>query len=195
MLRKTRHRIERKSTSQYLTRRVRASALKSDGFTLIELLFVTGIIAILSGIAVPSLIRSRAAANETSTLGTVRTVHTAQLTYALTCGKGLYAESFSALGGPQAFLPPDLTSSPTPLKTGYRFTLQPGPGGVTGFVDCNGVPIAVDYYITAEPISFGDTGGRGFASNQAHLIWQDTTGAAPVEPFTPGGTVSALGAE
>jgi hypothetical protein len=45
------------------------------------------------------------------------------------------------------------------------------------------------------PIRVGDTGSRGFASNQAHLIWQDTTGAAPVEPFTLAGTVSPLGAD
>ena len=174
---------------------LRKTCHQSDGFTLLEVIFVSGIIALLSGIAVPSLLRSRAAANETSTLGTVRTVHTAQLTYALTCGRGQYAESFKALGGPDAFLPPDLTTNPTPLKTGYRFTLQPGPGGVSKFTDCNGVAIAVDYYITAEPIRVGDTGSRGFASNQAHLIWQDTTGAAPVEPFTLAGTVSPLGSD
>ena len=177
------------------TTMLRKTCYQSDGFTLLEVIFVSGIIALLSGIAVPSLLRSRAAANETSTLGTVRTVHTAQLTYALTCGKGLYAESFKALGGANAFLPPDLTTNPSPLKTGYRFTLQPGPGGVTKFTDCNGVPIAVDYYVTAEPIRVGETGSRGFASNQAHLIWQDTTGAAPVEPFTLGATVSPLGAD
>jgi type IV pilus assembly protein PilA len=177
------------------TTMLRKTCHQSDGFTLLEVIFVSGIIALISGIAVPSLLRSRAAANETSTLGTVRTVHTAQLTYALTCGKGLYAESFKALGGANAFLPPDMTNNATPLKTGYRFTLQPGPGGVTAFTDCNGAAIAVDYYITAEPIRVGETGSRGFASNQAHLIWQDTTGAAPVEPFTLGATVSPLGAD
>lgn len=174
---------------------MRTTFHRADGFTLLEVIFVSGLIALLSGIAVPSLLRSRAAANEASTLGTVRTVHTAQLTYALTCGYGLYAESFTALGGANAFLSPDLTTNPTPLKTGYRFTLQPGPGGLSKYTDCHGASIAVDYYITAEPIRVGDTGSRAFASNQAHLIWQDTTGVAPVEPFTAGGAVSPLGAD
>ena len=32
-------------------------------------------------------------------------------------------------------------------------------------------------------MTVGSTGNRGFASNQANVIWQDTAGVAPVEPF------------
>ena len=85
-----------------------------EGFTLIEVLFVVGVIAVLSGIAVPSLMRGRASANETSTMGTMRALHSAQLMYALTCGVGLYAASFPALGG-EGFLSQDLTATPTPV--------------------------------------------------------------------------------
>jgi hypothetical protein len=72
------------------------------------------------------------------------------------------------------------------------YQLQAGPSGVTGLVDCHGAPTATEYYITAVPTTFQGTGNRGFASNHNNSIWQDTTGVAPVEPFTAGGTVSQI---
>jgi hypothetical protein len=53
----------------------------------------------------------------------------------------------------------------------------------------------LDYYVSAEPAAIGGTGRRAFASNQAHVIWQDLMGVAPVEPFTAGGTTSAMGVD
>jgi prepilin-type N-terminal cleavage/methylation domain-containing protein len=180
---------ERATDSSSFSARARAC----DGFTLIEILFVSGIIAVMSAIAVPTLLRSRAAANETSTIASMRVVHTAQLTFALTCGFGLYASNLPALAVPgEDFLPPDLTSSPTPTKSGYTYDMVPGPSGLAGANDCNGVPLAFDYYVTATPLTLGTTGNRAFASNQIHVIWQDTTGVPPAEPFTLGPTVSTI---
>lgn len=161
----------------------------SEGFTLLEVIFVAGVIMVLSGIAVPSLLRGRAAANETATIGTMRVIHTGELTYTLTCGAGLYAASLPALA-PGQFLPPDLTANLTPMKSGYTYTLAEGPSGLTGLVDCNGAPLATDYYVTATPLTLGTTGNRAFASNQAHVIWQNTAGTPPIEPFANAGTVS-----
>jgi hypothetical protein len=58
--------------------------------------------------------------------------------------------------------------------------------------DCNGNAVALDYYITAVPVDFGNTGSRAFASNEGHVIWQDTTGTAPPEPFTPSATTTPI---
>jgi prepilin-type N-terminal cleavage/methylation domain-containing protein len=51
------------------------------GFSLVELLIVVAIIAIIAAVAIPSLLRSRAAANEGATVGTLRTVATFQAVF------------------------------------------------------------------------------------------------------------------
>lgn len=51
---------------------------KQAGFTLIELMIVIAIIAIIALIAIPNLLSSRLVANETSTVGTLRSMASAQ---------------------------------------------------------------------------------------------------------------------
>lgn len=51
------------------------------GFSLIELLIVVAIILIIAAIAIPNLIRSKMAANESSAVASLRTINTAEVTY------------------------------------------------------------------------------------------------------------------
>src|SRR5262250_2835761 len=56
------------------------------GFSLLELLIVVAIILIIATIAIPSLLRSRQAANESATVANVRTINTAEVTYLSSAG-------------------------------------------------------------------------------------------------------------
>src|SRR5205809_1106217 len=62
------------------------------GFSLLELLIVVAIILIIATIAIPSLLRSRQAANETAAVATLKTMNTAEVTYSsAAAGGGIYA--------------------------------------------------------------------------------------------------------
>jgi prepilin-type N-terminal cleavage/methylation domain-containing protein len=69
---------------------------KSRGFSLLELLIVVAIILIIATIAIPSLLRSRQAANESSAVANIRTVNTAQVTY-MSSHQGEYADTMTIL--------------------------------------------------------------------------------------------------
>jgi len=65
-------------------------SMKRDrGFSLLELLIVVAIILIIATIAIPSLLRSRQAAQESSAVAQVRTINTAEVTY-LSSNQGSY---------------------------------------------------------------------------------------------------------
>ena len=68
------------------------------GFSLIELLIVVAIILIIAAIAIPNLLRARIAANESSAVGSIRTIVTANVTYQSTWGTG-FATNLTVWGG------------------------------------------------------------------------------------------------
>lgn len=71
---------------------------KQKGFTLIELLITVAIILIIAAIAIPSLLRSRMSANQSAAAANMRTIISAEQTFATTYPAAGYAGSLLQLG-------------------------------------------------------------------------------------------------
>jgi len=147
---------------------------KHKGFSLIELLIVVAIILIIAAIAIPNLLRARISANESSAVGSIRTINTSEVTYSTNYPNVGFTVTMANLGGAA----PCSASSTTAClidtvlaagsKSGYNFTLAGGTGSVP----------EVTYTIAGSPISTGQTGQRGFFSDQSGVIRYDVSGAA-----------------
>ena len=61
---------------------------RRHGFTLIELMIVVAIIAIIASIAIPSLMQSQKSANETSAIGSLKNIFSAEAVWRQTSMSG-----------------------------------------------------------------------------------------------------------
>ena len=153
--------------------------MQERGFSLIELLIVVAIILVIAAIAVPSLLHSRIAANEASAVYSIRTINTAQTTYATTYPEKGYSDDLSKLGAPLSGLTSSANAgvldwvlgcaTPVCPKSGYNFSItnvtDGGPGTPVDGYDVEGVPTSI-----------GVTGYRAFCSNDMNPVMYSPDG-------------------
>ena len=149
---------------------------KQKGFSLIELLIVVAIILIIAAIAIPNLLRSRIAANEASAVGSIRTLNTAEVTYSSTYPDKGFTCSLPSLGPPAGSAAATSTAAglvdavlSSGVKSGYSFAL-------TGCTAAGSTSINVSYTSQGLPVAVGQTGQRGFCSDQLRNMFFDAAG-------------------
>ena len=148
------------------------------GFSLIELLIVIAIILALAAMAIPNLIRSKMSANEASAISSLRIIANAQTTYAVAYPWLGYANQLAKLSYPPEGQQADsihagiidqvlgCASQPC-TKAGYQFSIT----------STTGTPISA-YTAVATPVIRGESGRRGFCSDQVARISVDPNGGA-----------------
>ena len=173
----------------------------TTGFTLVELLLVVTLMGIIASIAVPSLTRARAAAMEASTIGSLRTIHSAQALFHTTCGAGFYAPSIPWLAtkptsGGAPFIGREFLTDTT-TRQGYTIRFSLGTRNAGAPKTCNALAAgqaANTYFVGADLlVATGGVVSRYFGINQVGVVYQSTKRVAPFYTGKPPAPAKPIG--
>ena len=129
-------------------------------------------IGIIAAIAIPNLMASRMAANEGSTIATLRTIHSAESTYQATAGNGRYGTLDDLVAN--GLLSQDLARG---RKSGYKFTIEPKAPRLNE---------APGFEAVGVPLEYRSTGRRSFYIDETGVIrGGDNRGANATERNQP----------
>ncbi len=134
------------------------------GFSLIELLIVVVIIGIIAAIAIPNLLASRRAANESSAIASLRTLTGAQATYKASNTEFANLAELNIAG----LIDSAFASG---AKSGYDFATDADVAEPALYWTAQATPTVVG--------GLGATGNRGFFTSEAGVIYFNQDGSAP----------------
>lgn len=162
--------------------------LKGDGMALaglimgyVSIAFIP-VILIIAAIAIPNMLHTKIAANDSAAASVVQTVNTAQITYSVTYPSKGYARDLATLGpGPGGTCGTPSETYACSIddavanrneKAGYRFNM-------TAVCD----DTCSDYLVVASPISSASSGSRTFCSTSDDVVrFKRGDEAAPATP-------------
>lgn len=132
------------------------------------------VIGILAAIAIPSLSRAGIAANESSTIGRMRTIVSGQMAYAVSNGGAydtlecLAAPASCGIDSAMGFIPPDVGAG---TRAGYTVTFFSGPASDRSANPAIVSPSSMDAFaVLAEPERPGTTGERVFCVDATGIV-------------------------
>jgi len=148
---------------------------KQKGFSLIELLIVVAIILIIAAIAIPNLLRARIAANESSAVGNMRTLNTAEVSYITAYPASGYSVDLPTLAGASPCTPAAATACLIDVTLGAATTAATQK---SGYYFTYALDTTVGYTLLGTPSGQGSTGVNNFYTDASGVIHKNSGGAA-----------------
>ena len=148
---------------------------KQKGFSLIELLIVVAIILVIAAIAIPNLLRSRISANEASAVGSMRTINTAEITYASTYPSAGYSATLAALAGTAC---PTASSTSACLIDSTLAGATAAASAKSGYFFTYVTDATLGYKLNGDAAAQGSSGVKHFYTDGTAVIRYNATASA-----------------